>query len=264
MRPLSNCSRSLIQKSRKAKFNSCIHSFHTIYDAAGNERAFTTAKQGRFESELDATGHAAVRRLPSGTVLRYERNARGKTTKQYDNRGHGITFERDAGGATTGVVLSNGIWIRAKRDDAGRIIEMKTSAGKVRRFAYDARGSLTDYTDAQGGSKHFEYSRKGLLQTITDDKGTQTNIERDKHGKRISALVTDKHGTLSKYDGNGNLLAVSHSAQSVKFENAGFISTAVPLRGADCMFGNGDGWFPGDTFGSDFGMDCGDPFGECW
>ncbi|MFN2597229.1 MAG: hypothetical protein ABR563_08600 [Pyrinomonadaceae bacterium] len=70
------------------------------------------------------------------------------------------------------------------------------------------------------------------------------------------------------YDRAGNLTAVrriDQAGDAALFLRASF-SPFTPLGGAvmqgdpSCLFG-GDGWFDGDTFNSDFGMGCDDPFG---
>lgn len=219
------------------------------YDASGNETAFTYSDAGRFESEFDAAGHRVTERLPSGVTIRSEYDARGKLARQSDGRGRSFNITRDAGGAITEMASGSGGWVRAERDGAGRIVALTNSAGKTRRFAYDARGALVGYTDARGRRRTFGYDHRGRLRSITDAGGVSRRYDYDRAGRLAAARRLEPTKDAAQYL-RASLPTLTPS------------SASVAQGGFGCMFdGGGDGWFEGDTFNSDFGMGCGDPFG---
>ncbi|MCA1631068.1 MAG: DUF6531 domain-containing protein [Acidobacteria bacterium] len=218
------------------------------YDAGGNETAFTYSDAGRFESEFDAAGHRVTERLPSGAIFHYEYDARGKLRRQSDNRGRSINITRDASGAVVEMVSSNGSWVRAERDAVGRVVALTNSSGKTRRFAYDARGALTNYTDARGKQRIFDYGHRGRPRRVTDAGGVSLRYDYDRAGRLVAV--------------RREWQADARVGQFLRASFTPLVSPTMAVMQGDygCLFG-GDGWFEGDTFNSDFGMGCDDPFG---
>lgn len=217
------------------------------YDAGGHETAIGYSDAGRFESEFDAAGQKVAQRLPSGLTIRSEYDTRGRLTRRSDSRGHSITITRDAGGAVSKLTSSSGRWVSAERDAAGRITALTNSSGKTRRFAYDGRGSLVGYTDARGDRIAFGYDSRGLLRTIDRGGGVSFRLAYDRAGRLVAARRVNQH------DGFAQFLPASFSPLMP-------FARSLAQDDPSCLFG-GDGWFEGDTFGSDFGMGCDDPFG---
>jgi YD repeat-containing protein len=217
------------------------------YDAGGNETVIAYSDAGRVERSFDAAGHKVSERLPGGLVTHYKYDARGNVSEQSNDNGRSLQVERDASGAITGLVSGGGSFIRAERDATGRIVALTNSSGKTRRFAYDARGSLVSYTDARGKRSAFGYDRRGRLRNVADSEGVSLRLDYDRAGH----LAAVRRAAPAK-----------DAAQFLRASLSSFMPPAGALRQDEfCLFGGGDGWFEGDTFYSDFGMDCMDPFG---
>jgi YD repeat-containing protein len=218
------------------------------YDAGGNETVIAYSDAGRFERSFDAAGHKVSERLPGGFITHYKYDARGNILEQSNDNGRSLQVERDASGAITGLVSGGGSFVRAERDAAGRIVALTNSSGKVRRFAYDARGSLVSYTDARGKHTNFSYDHRGRLRSVADSEGVSLRLDYDRAGKLLAVR------------------SIAPAKDATQFLRASFspISSFTRTLAQDefCLFGGGDGWFDGDTFYSDFGMNCMDPFGE--
>lgn len=217
------------------------------HDADGNETAIAYSDAGRFETSFDAAGRKVSERLPGGLTTRYKYDKRGNLSEQSDDNGRSLRIERDASGAVTGLVAGGGSFVRAERDHAGRVVALTNSSGQTRRFAYNARGSLVGYTDARGKHTAFGYDRRGRLRSVADSDGVSLRLDYDRRGRLLAVR------RVESAKGAAQFLRASLPTLAP-------FSPSLAQGGFGCLFG-GDGWFEGDTFNSDFGMGCDDPFG---
>jgi RHS repeat-associated protein len=162
----------------------------TIYDAAGNVKAYTD-EQGRKReytynlfNQVEAI-YSPLSKKEDTALQKFAYNERGQVIGIEDGKGEKTTYKVDG-------------W--------GRITEIQTAEGGTERYAYDYAGNITTTTDANGNTITYTYNSFGKVQEIVDPEGNKEKFFYDVEGNLIR--YEDRNGNTQKMDYNldGNLI----------------------------------------------------------
>ena len=182
----------------------------------------------RLRYELDARGRTTARVLPDGATTRYRYDALGELIR-LSHGNHAITFDRDVlGRETARRAASGGYSIRSEYDSMDRLIEQRVEArmpgGGVpqavvqRLWQYDALGRVNLVEDGRWGATAYRYDAVGQL--LSAQRGSHREVfAYDPAGsiqKMLDGLETSQAQTEEGEAweiGKGNLLLRTEAAK---------------------------------------------------
>ncbi|EEF63316.1 RHS repeat-associated core domain-containing protein [Pedosphaera parvula] len=153
---------------------------------------------------------------PRGIVAsRYEYDASGRLTKQYDAFGHFTIFSYDTVTHRQVVVDRLGNTTVQNFTASGLLASLQDAAGGVTAYAYDQQGRKIAQTNALGQVTTYSYDSNDNVTGVTTPIGSSSSATYNSFGEPLVAIDDLGNGTTNVYDVNGNLLLVTNALNIV-------------------------------------------------
>jgi RHS repeat-associated protein len=171
------------------------------YDSAGNRTSTVDANEHETK-----WGYNATHDVTSVTTAKGE-----KTTIKRDSHGNAEAIERPAPGEKTQTT-------KYKYDSHGELELAEDALKRVWKYEYDSQGDRAAEIDPEGDKRTWKYDEDSAETSSVSPRGNvegaeaakfTTKVERDEQERPITVTDPLGHATKHKYDGNGNLEALT-------------------------------------------------------
>lgn len=177
------------------------HSVKYTYDSAGNQLGLKDALNNERTTTYEPTfGRPLSVRDASGSMTRFEYDARGNLTKVVNALGQATQFKYDAKGQLTQTTDALGGTTTNSYDAFGDLIQTTDPLGNSRSSTFDVLGRVLTTTDAEGRTAQFTYDDAGRLIQSIDPGGGVVTREYDPAGNLVAVTTPAKGRTTFQYD----------------------------------------------------------------
>jgi RHS repeat-associated protein len=213
------------------------HTFHTVYDAAGNlVRMIDALGNTVQENEFNALNQLTTATDAMGIETQLEYNNMGRVIRQINalntERQTSTQFTHDNLGRVSTTTDAMGGVVSYERDEIGSVVQITDPNGGITRYSYDSMGRVTEYINAIDSRTEYAYNAQGLLASEVNARGLETTFTYLNNGWIRS--FTDEIGTVVfGYDANGNILTVTDESGVITrtFDNMNRITSVTDARG---------------------------------
>jgi RHS repeat-associated protein len=146
---------------------------------------------------------------PRGIVsARYEYDAAGRLTKQYDALNRYTSYIYDTANHRQVVTDRLNHSTTQNFTDAGQLSSVQDAAGGVTSYGYDSQGQKISETNPLNQENTYAYDNDGNLIATTNAISSTASATYDSYGQPLVTFDARNFGTTNEYDANGNLLSV--------------------------------------------------------
>jgi RHS repeat-associated protein len=178
--------------------------YHFEYNAASWVIGETGFDGRELQFEYDLTGNRITSINGLGERIIYERDARGRLTRQRLPDGSTTDFSYDSAGFLQSATNQDSS-IAFERDSLGRIIR-ETQNGHTIKRKFDSTGNLSVLESSFGHRIDYRFDANGLLTYFSKDGRNEVRIERDARGSETRRLLPGGFKLSQEYDSVGRLL----------------------------------------------------------
>ena len=139
------------------------------------------------------------------TTTRYEYDAGGRLTKQYDALGHYTSFIYDTVNHLQVVTDRLNHSTTQKFTAAGLLASVQDAAGGLTSYGYDSQGRKISETNALNQVTTYAYDSNDNLIATTNQTGNASSDTYNQYGQPLVTTDARNFGTTNSYDANGNL-----------------------------------------------------------
>lgn len=175
------------------------NSLKFTYGIEPNPLTTTDKKGNKTTFAYDSSGNLTSATFPNGKKITHTYNTKNQVTKISDGR------------YSTTKVTDN------TYDSSGKLTQTSES-GVITKFTYDSYGEVISSTNNLNNTSNFERNNFGNITSIKNPAGNQKLFEFDALARLTKE--TDEEGKITNYsyDQNGNLIAVSNSSGTSRYE----------------------------------------------